>query len=117
MELVDETNALQENAYGRLHRWLQQQFTAISPEVSDLPLLLRRCLQALRSRQALFKVALPPMTRRGKRDGGAEVRLVAQKQREEAGVGGVGRMAGAAEVWTDWGRREGPPGVKTGRAR
>ncbi len=59
MELVDETNALQENAYGRLHRWLQQQFSAISPEVSDLPLLLRRCLQALRSRPALFKVTCP----------------------------------------------------------
>ena len=56
MELVDETNALQESGYGRLYRWLQQQFSTISPEVSDLPILVRRGLQSLRTRAALFKV-------------------------------------------------------------
>ena len=50
MELVDETNSLQESAYGRLYRWLQQQFSSISPDVSDLPVLVRRGLQALRVR-------------------------------------------------------------------
>ena len=61
MELVDETNALQEAAYGRLYRWLQTQFAAMSPESSDLPALIRKGLQALRSRPALFKVArFPP---------------------------------------------------------
>ncbi len=116
MELVDETNALQETAYGRLLRWLQQQFSAISPEVSDLPLLLRRCLQALRSRPALFKV-----THLAKRMEGPERNTCDSRRhrRRQARGGGAARQVCLTGLRPKGApvRAGGGPGLRRGRSR
>ncbi len=58
MDLVDETASLQETGYDRLYRWMQTQCSQLEGDMPEVPPLVRRGMNALRGRAALYKVCL-----------------------------------------------------------
>ena len=58
MDIVDEAGALQEKAYNRLYRWLQEKFARAHADASDTPPLMKTALRTLRARSELYKVCL-----------------------------------------------------------
>jgi hypothetical protein len=58
MDIVDEAGALQEQAFNRLYRWLQDRCALVQADSSDIPLLMKKALRTLRSRTELYKVCL-----------------------------------------------------------
>ena len=58
MDIVDEAGALQEKAYNRLYKWLQEKFARVHADSSDMPSLMKTALKTLRARSQLYKVCL-----------------------------------------------------------
>ena len=58
MDIVDEAGSLQEQAYNRLYRWLQDRFARVHGDSSDTPPLMKTALKTLRARTELYKVCL-----------------------------------------------------------
>eukprot|EP00802_Teleaulax_amphioxeia_P019155 Tamp_19377.p2 GENE.Tamp_19377~~Tamp_19377.p2 ORF type:complete len:169 (+),score=61.92 Tamp_19377:324-830(+) len=58
MDIVDEAGALQEAAYNRLYKWLQDKFARVHSDATDIAPLMKSAVKALRTRSELYKVCL-----------------------------------------------------------